>query len=1011
MAVLNLKSIRDTQLWQRLNKGFKGDDLRLSTTLAGNLVTICDDELAPRMRSMPTLMPEYTLHDDVHCLRVSELMWRIIPERVRRELNPVEIALLILSAYFHDQGMVLESGDISSLQTEPDFQLFSENWEVEHPNVAAARYRLGDSSLSDDERARARQIEQELHGAMLTDHIRRTHAERSARLVRSKYATDKRLEIAGSSLAEFIAMLALSHVEPADGLTPDNGFRYDERIGTFGVNLAYLGVLLRLADILDFDRDRTPDSLYRTIDFRSGVSLREWNKHRSVEGWVIDQSTIQYTLRCTHPEYQRAAYQYMDWIDKEIAATRNILSNFPAAFSRYSLALPLHVDRSRIEPKDNAYIYNDLEFSLSRDEIVSLLMTEQLYGGPRLCVRELLQNALDALRHRKAVWRRDGADWTEGHVDFTHELDDDGFEILRCTDNGIGMSEDIIRRFLTRAGRSYYRSPEFEQERAAFRRVGADFDPCAQFGIGFMSCFMIGDHITITTRRDNGPRAGYGRPLRVEINGLGGMVVIRHGSPEQTPGTTIEVRSRTRPAFVDESSDRVKLVHMLDGYALATEFPIHGECTVPDIAGSTDIPASYATPITDLEYDCVPGIKTFEARFDNMPNLSGIIRASFITDTDGRLIIGDSRRSWRIRENHADYGRWRLFVDDKEINMLDESQTCADGILVAGNPGRADKQTDGRHLGMRVNPISLGRSTFLLDTRGNMKPALTPARTPPDRFARSSDGKDSWTRLNHAAATAWGEIWEQIASGIPRDLDDAKFWLLAEIYGGGIIDMRASELWKHVKVPVSSDGQVLSFIAFGDLGSMRVEPRKNGFAISTGHGIVGLLNSDATCGPLNAAIVASSYVALDDAVMTLHPSDIAASEARLRDKIFYEQFVGPSDVLRFAASAREYSAVARAGVRCLNEDHALVRTLLTLQVTKVQQFARAFLIFATSDANAGWLKGLEPPTTWMRRLGRMFLDINWSSMNESLRPPYKVHLNGESFTITTADLEKWAART
>ena len=37
--------------------------------------------------------------------------------------------------------------------------------------------------------------------------------------------------------------------------------------------------------VLDFDRDRTPDSLYRTIDFSSGVSLLEWEKHRTITGW------------------------------------------------------------------------------------------------------------------------------------------------------------------------------------------------------------------------------------------------------------------------------------------------------------------------------------------------------------------------------------------------------------------------------------------------------------------------------------------------------------------------------------------------------------------------------------------------------------------------------------------------------------------------------------------------------------------------------------------------------
>src|SRR5690606_4050384 len=107
---------------------------------------------------------------------------------------------------------------------------------------------------------------------------------------------------------------------------------YDEVIATHSVNIAYIALVLRLADIMDFDRDRTPDALYRTITFHSKVSLQEWAKHRSVDGWTITSNEVQFTMRCERPEYQRAAYQYMDWIDYELASVANICSQFPSKF-------------------------------------------------------------------------------------------------------------------------------------------------------------------------------------------------------------------------------------------------------------------------------------------------------------------------------------------------------------------------------------------------------------------------------------------------------------------------------------------------------------------------------------------------------------------------------------------------------------------------------------------------------------------------------------------------------
>jgi hypothetical protein len=282
--------------------------------------------------------------------------------------------------------------------------------------------------------------------------------------------------VTGINLAEFVARLCRSHVCPAQDLNPVNGFRYDEALGSYLVNMPYLGLILRLADILDFDRDRTPDSLYKTIHFKSAVSMHEWEKHRSVEGWVIKPNFVQFTMRCAHPEYQRAAYNFMDWIDRELADAHALCRSFPISVANYTLELPLSVDRSRIEPRDEAYIYSDLEFSLSRDEIVKLLMTDRLYGDPSLCIRELLQNSLDALRYRKALFRRDlRVEWAEGSVEMLHEVDPDGYEVIHCTDNGVGMDRSIVERFLTRVGRSYYKSPEFERERESFRARKFDF--------------------------------------------------------------------------------------------------------------------------------------------------------------------------------------------------------------------------------------------------------------------------------------------------------------------------------------------------------------------------------------------------------------------------------------------------------------------------------------------------------------------------------------------------------
>jgi hypothetical protein len=594
-----------------------------------------------------------------------------MPQSVVHQLNPAEIALLILSAHFHDQGMVLNSGEISEIQSTSEFKMFQDNWEIEHPNVKELRQRLSDRNIPGQEHERMMATYLELRGALLTDFVRITHGARSAQFVRSSYGTDPRWSFNGTNLAEMVARLCASHVRSATELIPTKGFRHDEVIGTFRVNMPYLGLILRLADILDFDRDRTPNTLYRTIDFRSDVSLREWSKHRSVEGWVIEPGLIQFTMQCEHPEYQRAAYQYMDWIENELSDAHQMIRSFPGKVSNYTLEIPLRVDRSRIEPKDGSYVYLDLEFSLSRDEIVKLLMTDKLYGSPKLCIRELLQNALDALRHRKALILKDNeSDWQLGKVEMEHFVDGHGYEVIRCTDNGAGMDRSIIERFLTKAGRSYYRSPEFEQERITFRAHGVDFDPCAQFGIGFMSCFMMGDRIKILTRRDNGPSRGLGEPLVVEINGLGGMIVIRRGAENLPAGTTVEITGRKKPRGFEEWQDQVQLIDMLNGFAIACEFPIDGKCTIPEINGSVSIPPEITSRLTPLERSEIKCQRTFQESFSEVhPLLAGTLRLSFLVDDSELVAIENREAHWRPPGEKSSE-RWATLhdVEGREID-------------------------------------------------------------------------------------------------------------------------------------------------------------------------------------------------------------------------------------------------------------------------------------------------------------------------------------------------------
>jgi len=122
-----------------------------------------------------------------------------------------------------------------------------------------------------------------------------------------------------------------------------------------------------------------------------------------------------------------------------------------------------------------------------------------LYKDKFASLRELYQNALDACRcmiseansiQHKAV----------GIIQFSIERVDDKV-YLCCKDNGIGMTKEVIENYLLKIGNSYYKSSDFYKKQAQW---GGSFTPTAQFGIGLLSCFMLGNKIEIITKTKGG---------------------------------------------------------------------------------------------------------------------------------------------------------------------------------------------------------------------------------------------------------------------------------------------------------------------------------------------------------------------------------------------------------------------------------------------------------------------------------------------------------------------------
>lgn len=118
------------------------------------------------------------------------------------------------------------------------------------------------------------------------------------------------------------------------------------------------------------------------------------------------------------------------------------------------------------------------------------VLSNHLYKSPDVFLRELLQNGVDAVTLRQ----KEQPDWTGGKITITVEP---GRRLI-FRDNGAGLSEEGIHRFLAVIGQS-------SKTELVNGTIPEDY--IGRFGIGLLSCFMVSDSIVVHTRPAEGGRA------------------------------------------------------------------------------------------------------------------------------------------------------------------------------------------------------------------------------------------------------------------------------------------------------------------------------------------------------------------------------------------------------------------------------------------------------------------------------------------------------------------------
>lgn len=695
------------------------------------VITLVDSAVSYAFQRTKTIikhMGEFTLHDGDHLFRVLNLMEKLLTDSVIKNLSSPELMLLVLTAFFHDLGMSPDERNVIAWKkiwdTEPEF----EDREEEQSYNEFKRFY---SARPDQDEIIKRLIIQgkntdadTIKSYLITEFIRQTHADRAREIIDRDW--NGKILFRDTDLTVEFAQICFSHNEDALTLLD-----LDKNFLCGSNNIACLpviGIILRLADILDFDAKRTPPVLYSHLYVRHPISINEWNKHRAVEAWEINPDLIQFNAKCKHPAIEASIHAFCNMIDQELSICNNIansLNEFNKNKSReINLKFPFKVNREKIRTETDIrnkpkYIYRDTQFNLSKRQVIDLLMGTKLYGNPEVALRELLQNSIDACLLRQAQEAKWGNSYRpEVTVKYYIENKD---IILEIEDNGTGMDQYIIDNYYSKVGSSFYKSTDFYNLKS---ESNADFTPTSRFGIGILSCFMVADTLIVDTKRVYAPHKS-SDALNIAVEGQESIFWIKEGQRE-IPGTTTKlILRKTKNPW--ESMTEEGFIQSVENVIPNPPFKINIKTTSHDrIRDENSFKEFTSTSIKDSTWKKNENIRTFEISLNNKE--IGIIGSATVA-----ILESHGKPVSRIDLNSRDVEiEGKIYTLERNIQLSENSISESSKSITINDEGEINEDSSS--------------STF---SRSNSRLSLHGIEVPSSLFP------ESWRRKDNQVKISW----------------------------------------------------------------------------------------------------------------------------------------------------------------------------------------------------------------------------------------------------------------
>lgn len=501
--------IKNTNLYNELVKRESGyiDNINKVYALA--------EEFLPKINRV---FVNYTGHGIEHSLNVIQYMFDLINDI--NMLSDLEITCLIYSALLHDVGMVVSEKEIKEIREDKLL-------------CNGMKYSAIHEKVQDDLEC-------------IQECVRPIHGIRSYDFVMKNMKVELFL-VPGYTVCSFqeeVAEICQAHTMELEYTVKQ--LKNKDIKGENRLNAQYVAMLLRIADYLDLDERRAPVEVYKFIS-PTGYGDEEWKQHyiisnkNKIESSATNRKKIVLYGQCKNPKIHNKFLKYLDDVTREI---RWWVSYSRSTFEDIYWLLLDETIENRIETV--GFEVSDLKLNVDYSAIVKLLMGENVYGNKKYGLRELIQNSLDACKVMKEYAPQLECYKYDEYVPKIQIILDYGNNQLRIRDNGIGMSEEVLKKYFLNIGKSYYKSNDYMYQ-------GNKYNPIGNFGIGFLACFMLSKEVIVETKSFK-EETGYALVLYADSEYICKKVC---GSFKNTFGTMISLNLCNALAVFDNDVKRI----------------------------------------------------------------------------------------------------------------------------------------------------------------------------------------------------------------------------------------------------------------------------------------------------------------------------------------------------------------------------------------------------------------------------------------------------------------------